>query len=89
MHPIDSGDHAPHSRRPMVCGPVSARQIDVLKASRDNRGNLADIPVHWTGAVASLVKADLLRIDVVGFCLTPAGARLLAKIEEADASGTG
>ena len=73
---------SPHGKRPVVCGPVTARQVDVLRAARDNRGNLADIPAPWTATVASLVMADLLEIDVVGFRMTDAGVTLLAAFEE-------
>lgn len=71
----------------MVCGPVTGRQVEALKAARDNRGNLVDIPDQCTAAAASLVAADLLRVDVVGFCLTQSGGVLLAAIEEAEAAG--
>lgn len=77
------------AERPVVCTPVTAKQIEALKAARDGRGSLAPVPAHLAVAVSGLASADLLEIDVVGFRLTAAGVLLLAQIEEREAGESG
>ena len=67
--------------------PITPAEADVLRAARDNRGSVADIPRSWTATVAALVIADLLEIDVVGFRMTSAGDILLAEFEERELAG--
>ena len=58
----------------------------MLKAARDNRGNISDFPVRLSASVTSLVAAGLLAVDVVGYSLTPAGVIQLAESEELEST---
>ena len=70
----------------MVCTPITAGQVEVLKLARDNRGNLVDVSIPWNVAVASLVASGHFAVDVVGFRLTQAGILLVAQVDERESN---